>query len=63
MPRRRRRATGVLYDSATTRFWDTYLDGRFIGLFAVRLDGDKPPTEGIALARGYQGGHRRAPRG
>jgi dipeptidyl aminopeptidase/acylaminoacyl peptidase len=52
--RAKEKSTGVVYDTATTRFWDTYLDGRFIGLFAVRLDGDKPPSDGIALARGYQ---------
>ena len=46
--------TGVIYDTTTTRFWDTYLDGHFIGLFAVRLEGDKPPTDGVALTRGYQ---------
>jgi dipeptidyl aminopeptidase/acylaminoacyl peptidase len=47
------KSTGVLYDSTTTRFWDTYLDGRFIELFALRLGGDTPPTDGIALTRGY----------
>jgi acylaminoacyl-peptidase len=48
------KATGIVYDSATPRFWDTYLDGRFINLFAVRLDGETPPTDGLALTRGYQ---------
>jgi dipeptidyl aminopeptidase/acylaminoacyl peptidase len=48
------KATGVLYDSTTTRFWDTYLDGRFIELFAVKLGGDTPPTDGVALTRGYK---------
>ena len=48
------KTTGVLYDSTTTRFWDTYLDGRFVELFAVKLGGDTPPTDGVALTRGYQ---------
>jgi acylaminoacyl-peptidase len=48
------KSTGVLYDSTTTRFWDTYLDGRFIELFAVKLDGATPPTDGVALTRGYK---------
>src|ERR1700685_2309538 len=34
------KTSGVVYDSATPRFWDTYLDGRYIGLFTVRLGGD-----------------------
>jgi dipeptidyl aminopeptidase/acylaminoacyl peptidase len=48
------KTTGVLYDSTTTRFWDTYLDGRFIELFAVNFGGDAPPTDGVALTRGYK---------
>ena len=48
------KSTGVIYDTTTTRFWDTYLDGHFIGLFAVGLQDDKPPTDGVALTRGYQ---------
>jgi len=48
------KATGVLYDRTTTRFWDTYLDGHFIELFAIKLDGDSPPTDGVALTRGYK---------
>ncbi len=28
------KATGTVYDTATPRFWDTYLDGRYINLFA-----------------------------
>jgi dipeptidyl aminopeptidase/acylaminoacyl peptidase len=48
------KATGVLYDSTTIRFWDSYLDGRFIGLFAVSLSGENPPTEGVALTRGFK---------
>jgi len=48
------KTTGVLYDSTTTRFWDTYLDGHFIELFAVKLGADTPPTDGVALTRGYK---------
>jgi dipeptidyl aminopeptidase/acylaminoacyl peptidase len=48
------KTTGVLYDSTTTRFWDSYLDGRFIGLFAVNLGGDIPATDGVALTRGFK---------
>lgn len=48
------KATGTVYDTATPRFWDTYLDGRFIGLFAVRLNGDAAPTDAIPLTRNYQ---------
>ena len=48
------KSTGVLYDSTTTRYWDTYLDGHFIGLFALRLDADKPPTDGVALTQSFQ---------
>jgi len=48
------KATGVLYDSTTTRFWDNYLDGRFIELFAVNLSGDTQPTDGLALTRGHK---------
>jgi dipeptidyl aminopeptidase/acylaminoacyl peptidase len=48
------KTTGVLYDSMTTRFWDSYLDGRFIGLFAVHLGGETPPTDGAALTRGFK---------
>src|ERR1700722_9832168 len=46
--------TGVLYDSTTTRFWDTYLDGHFIELFAVNLGADAPPTDAVALTRGHK---------
>src|SRR6202789_2686170 len=48
------KATGVLYDSTTTRFWDNYLDGRFIELFAVNLSGDTPPTDAVSLTRGHK---------
>jgi len=46
--------SGTLYDSVTPRFWDTYLDGRYIGLFAVRLNGDSAPTDAVPLTRNYQ---------
>jgi dipeptidyl aminopeptidase/acylaminoacyl peptidase len=48
------KASGVLYDSTTSRFWDSYLDGRFIGLFAVDLSGESASTDGTALTRGYR---------
>ena len=48
------KSTGVLYDSTTTRFWDTYLDGHFIELFALKLGADTPPTDAVALTRGYR---------
>ncbi len=48
------KTTGVVYEGTTTRFWDTYLDGRFIGLFAVKLGADTPPTDGVALTRNYK---------
>jgi dipeptidyl aminopeptidase/acylaminoacyl peptidase len=48
------KSTGTLYDTTTPRFWDTYLDGRYIGLFAVRLSGDDAPTDGLPLTKGYQ---------
>jgi dipeptidyl aminopeptidase/acylaminoacyl peptidase len=48
------KATGVVYDTTTTRFWDTYLDGRFTELFTVDISGDAPPTDGRALTRGYR---------
>jgi dipeptidyl aminopeptidase/acylaminoacyl peptidase len=49
------KTTGTVYDSATPRFWDSYLDGRYIGLFAVRLGGDNAPaTDGTPLTRNYE---------
>ena len=48
------KATGTVYDGATPRFWDSYLDGRYLNLFAVKLDADAPATDGLALTRGYQ---------
>lgn len=48
------KASGVLYDSTTIRFWDTYLDGHYIDLFAVNLSSDAPPTDAVPLTRGYK---------
>jgi len=48
------KTTGMVYDTATPRFWDAYLDGRYIGLFAVRLNGDDAPTDAVPLTRNYQ---------
>jgi dipeptidyl aminopeptidase/acylaminoacyl peptidase len=50
----REKTSGTVYDTATPRFWDTYLDGRYIGLFAVRLSGDNAPTDAVPLTRNYQ---------
>ena len=46
--------TGVVYDGATPRYWDTYLDGRFIDLFAINLAGDTAPTDAVALTRSFK---------
>jgi acylaminoacyl-peptidase len=48
------KTSGTIYDTATPRFWDTYLDGRYIGLFAVPLGGDNAPTDAVPLTRNYQ---------
>jgi dipeptidyl aminopeptidase/acylaminoacyl peptidase len=48
------KTSGTLYDTATPRFWDAYLDGRYIGLFAVRLNGDGAPIDAVPLTRNYQ---------
>jgi acylaminoacyl-peptidase len=48
------KTSGTIYDTATPRFWDTYLDGRYIGLFAVRLSGENAPTDAVPLTRNYQ---------
>jgi dipeptidyl aminopeptidase/acylaminoacyl peptidase len=48
------KATGTVYESATPRFWDSYLDGRYMGLFAARLGGDTPPTDAVALTRNHR---------
>jgi dipeptidyl aminopeptidase/acylaminoacyl peptidase len=46
--------TGTVYDSATPRFWDSYLDARNIGLFAVRLNGDTQPVDAVPLTRNFR---------
>ncbi|MEI9989120.1 MAG: S9 family peptidase [Rhizomicrobium sp.] len=48
------KTSGTVYDSATPRFWDAYLDGRYINLFAVPLNGPAPATEAKPLTRNYQ---------
>jgi acylaminoacyl-peptidase len=48
------KSTGTVYDSATPRFWDSYLDGRYIGLFAVRTSSDGAATEATPLTRNYR---------
>jgi acylaminoacyl-peptidase len=48
------KTSGTVYDTATPRFWDTYLDGRYIGLFAVHLSGDNAPTDAVPLTRNYE---------
>jgi dipeptidyl aminopeptidase/acylaminoacyl peptidase len=48
------KTTGTLYDTATPRFWDTFLDGRYIGLFSVRINADGTTSEAVALTRNYQ---------
>jgi acylaminoacyl-peptidase len=48
------KATGTVYDGATPRFWDRYLDGKFLELFAVAIGDGPPSTEGVALTRGYR---------
>jgi len=48
------KATGTIYDGATPRFWDTYLDGRFIELFAVFITDGAPAQDGVALTRGWR---------
>jgi dipeptidyl aminopeptidase/acylaminoacyl peptidase len=48
------KTSGMVYDTVTPRFWDTYLDGRYIGLFAVRLSAENAPTDAVPLTRNYQ---------
>ena len=48
------KATGTVYDGATPRFWDAYLDGRYLNLFAVKIGADVPASDAVALTRGYQ---------
>jgi len=53
-PRRRRKPRECSTTALPRGFWDTYLDGHFIELFALNLSGDAPPTDGAALTRGYK---------
>jgi acylaminoacyl-peptidase len=48
------KSTGTVYVSATPRFWDSYLDGRYVGLFTVRTSNDSASTEATPLTRNYQ---------
>jgi len=48
------KATGTVYDGATPRFWDAYLDGRYLNLFAVKLNAEGPVTDATPLTRGYK---------
>jgi acylaminoacyl-peptidase len=48
------KASGTVYDGATPRFWDSYLDGRYVSLFAIPLADGPPATEGVALTPGYK---------
>jgi dipeptidyl aminopeptidase/acylaminoacyl peptidase len=48
------KSTGTVYDSATPRFWDSYLDSRYINLFAVTLKPEGTASDAVALTRGYQ---------
>jgi dipeptidyl aminopeptidase/acylaminoacyl peptidase len=45
--------SGILYDNTAARFWDTFLDGHYSGLFAVAVGGETPTTDGVALTRNY----------
>ncbi len=48
------KATGTVYDGATPRFWDSYLDGRFLSLFAISVSDAAPATDAAALTPGYR---------
>ncbi|HEY5072999.1 MAG TPA: S9 family peptidase [Caulobacteraceae bacterium] len=52
--RAKEKSTGVTFDDATPRFWDRYLDGRYIDLFAIPLGDGTPARDGVALTRGYK---------
>lgn len=47
------KASGQFYDGSAPRFFDTYEDGRFVGLFSVPL-GQAPATTGRAIAPGLK---------
>ncbi len=48
------KSTGMIYNTATPRFWDSYLDGRFVGLFAITITDDALASDGVALTPGYR---------
>jgi acylaminoacyl-peptidase len=50
----RNRATGLHVRTGAGRFWDTYEDERWLGLFAVRLDAEGAPAEAVPLTRGFR---------
>lgn len=57
------KATGMVYDSIGARFWDTYRDEHFVGLFAVPIDADHPANDGVALTRNYRADIVESPEG
>jgi dipeptidyl aminopeptidase/acylaminoacyl peptidase len=50
----KQKSTGVLYDTIGARFWDSYLDGHFMGLFSVPLDADNPASDGTNVTLHYR---------
>jgi dipeptidyl aminopeptidase/acylaminoacyl peptidase len=50
----RSRATGLHVRGGAGRFWDAYEDEKFVGLFALRLDGEGAPAEATQLLRGFR---------
>ena len=51
--KKKNKATGTVFTS-TARIWNSYLDGRYINLFAVPFKADAPATDAVALTRGYE---------
>jgi len=58
----RRRPLAWSYQGATPASGTPTSTVRYLNLFAVRLDGQTPAADGVALTRGYQTVHRRAAR-
>jgi dipeptidyl aminopeptidase/acylaminoacyl peptidase len=50
----KQKSSGVLYDTIGARFWDSYLDGHFMGLFSVPLDADNPASDGTNVTLNYR---------
>ncbi len=48
------KTTGVVYQSIDARFWDSYLDGHYSGLYAASLEPDAPASEAVPLTRNYR---------